>query len=109
MGGIREEFSQHFYTASRSYSRRSKLNLRSLRKTLRDSLAGLKPMEYGTLKSIGVEELLGYLVKHGRFFFALQTAAGVLWNLDYKHRYRAFGEYFNALLRHYVELPRIEC
>jgi len=68
----------------------------------------LKLLRYGASKSISAEKLLGHLVKPRRYIFTLQIVAGILWNLGYKHRYRAFGECFNALLRHYVELSCVE-
>jgi len=71
-------------------------------------LAGLKLLRYGASKSISAEELLGYLVKPWRSVLMLQIAAEAMWNLGYKHTYEAFGKYFNALLRHYVELSCIE-
>jgi len=68
----------------------------------------LKLLRYGALKSIGVEELLEHLVKPRRSVFTFQIATGILWNLGHKRRYRTFGEYLNALLRHYVEPPCVE-
>jgi len=80
-----------------------RLNPCSLKRTMRDTLAGLKLLRYGTSKSIGTEKLLGHMVKPWRSVFTLQIAAGITWNLGYKHRYRTFGEYLNALLRLYIE------
>jgi len=64
----------------------------------------LELLRYGASKSISAEELLGYLVKPWGSVFTLQIAAGIIWNLGSKRTYEAFGKYFNALLRHYVEL-----
>jgi len=87
-----------------------RLNPCSLERTLRDSLAGLKLLRYGASKSISAEKLLGHLVKPWRSVFILQMATTIMWNLGImnRNRYRTFGEYFNALLRRYVELSCIE-
>jgi len=76
----------------------------SFRRTLRDSLAGLKLLRYGASRSISAEEFLGYLLKPWRSYFTLQIAAGITWNLSYKRKCRTFSEYFNSLLKQYVEL-----
>jgi len=59
-------------------------------------------------KSIGAEKLLGHVVKPWGSVLALQIVAGIMWSLGYKHRYRTFGEYFNSLLKQYLELPCAE-
>jgi len=85
-----------------------RLNPCSLKRTIRDILAGLKLLRYGASKSIGAEKLLGHLVKPWRSVLALQIATGILWNLGYRRKYKTFGEYFNAPLGLYIERSCVE-